>query len=147
MTVVPTVRASAFCLLIEHASCHSCQVSTAVGAIWVGNYEDLDEQAMDPGGAAVLSYIEWLGEEALIACQARLPRMAFASTRTSGLSYLANHCEACGSVQGDHFIHGPDGPFWPQSEAVAKFEILEVPLAARASLSQAAWMDTIKAGL
>lgn len=30
------------------------------------------------------------------------------------------HCEHCDAKQGDHFVQGPDGPFWPYDEAQMK---------------------------
>ena len=37
-------------------------------------------------------------------------------SRMAELSYWMNHCEHCDAKQGDHFVHGPDGPFWPNDE-------------------------------
>ncbi len=37
-------------------------------------------------------------------------------SRTSGQRYWMNHCEHCDATQGDFFVHGPDGAFWPQSD-------------------------------
>jgi len=28
-------------------------------------------------------------------------------------TYLANHCQSCDALQGDHFVYTPDGPFFP----------------------------------
>ena len=36
---------------------------------------------------------------------------------TAGETYWMNHCTDCGIKQGDHFVHGPDGPFWPNTAA------------------------------
>ena len=36
------------------------------------------------------------------------------------LSYWINHCEHCDAKQGDHFVHGPNGPFWPDDESDMK---------------------------
>ena len=41
-------------------------------------------------------------------------------SRMAGLSYWMNHCKHCDAKQGDHFVHGPDGPFWPNDEAEMK---------------------------
>ena len=35
---------------------------------------------------------------------------------TAGLEYWMNHCQHCDATQGDFFVHGPNGPFWPQDE-------------------------------
>jgi len=31
-------------------------------------------------------------------------------------SYWMNHCEHCDAKQGDNFVQGPNGPFWPNDE-------------------------------
>lgn len=38
-------------------------------------------------------------------------------SRTAGSTYLMNHCEHCDAKQGDYFVQGPDGPFWPYDES------------------------------
>jgi hypothetical protein len=38
-------------------------------------------------------------------------------SRTADLTYWMNHCTHCDAKQGDFFVHGPDGPFWPYDEA------------------------------
>jgi hypothetical protein len=38
-------------------------------------------------------------------------------SRTADASYWMNHCAHCDAKQGDFFVHGPDGPFWPYDEA------------------------------
>lgn len=146
-SIEPNVRARKFSLLVGRTACQCCQALIEVGALWLDEFEDLDGQAMDPGGAATLSYMEWLEAKPLAACQERLPGLRMASTRMSGTTYLANHCLICGSVQGAHFVHGPDGPFWPDADeslaaGIRKFDFA-VPLSAVASISQATWMDRV----
>lgn len=34
-------------------------------------------------------------------------------SQTAGATYWMNHCEHCDAKQGDHFVQGPNGPFWP----------------------------------
>ncbi|NIK63490.1 hypothetical protein FHR48_001002 [Xanthomonas arboricola] len=36
----------------------------------------------------------------------------------SGTTYWANRCEACGAIQGDHFVIGVNGPFFPRTRLV-----------------------------
>lgn len=142
--VEPTLRASGFSLLMGTMPCYLCQASTPTAAIWVGDYEDMDEQAFDPGSPAVLQYIVWLDEASLTFIQGQAPWLRFAATSTSGTTYLANHCITCGAVQGDHFVFSPDGPYWPQTKEEAR--ALDrvhgsVELVAIAGLSQSSWMD------
>lgn len=41
-------------------------------------------------------------------------------SRTADKSYWMNHCEYCGAKQGDFFVHGANGPFWPNNESEMK---------------------------
>lgn len=38
-------------------------------------------------------------------------------SQTAGETYWMNHCASCGAKQGDFFVHGPNGPFWPNTDA------------------------------
>lgn len=38
-------------------------------------------------------------------------------SRSADLTYWMNHCRHCDASQGDFFVHGSDGPFWPYDEA------------------------------
>lgn len=38
-------------------------------------------------------------------------------SNTLDASYWMNHCEHCDAKQGDFFVHGPNGPFWPFDQA------------------------------
>jgi hypothetical protein len=50
-------------------------------------------------------------------CFDRFYLLRLAATKMSGMAYWANHCEACGAIQGDHYIHEADGPYWPQDDS------------------------------
>lgn len=45
------------------------------------------------------------------------PILRLDDSRTAGSTYLMNHCEHCDAKQGDFFVLGPDGPFWPYDDA------------------------------
>jgi hypothetical protein len=69
--------------------------------------------------------------------------MHLASTKTSGITYWANHGQVCGAAQGDHYIGGVDGTYWSQDDKVLarlKFVPGAGPLRAAGSSSQSSWM-------
>lgn len=62
-------------------------------------------------------------------------------------THLANHCQACDALQGDHFVYTPDGPFFPQDQAgVDQLKVIRGhgPLMASASAAQSGWMELVK---
>ena len=40
-------------------------------------------------------------------------------SNTVGSDYWMNHCDQCEAKQGDFFVQGPNGPFWPYDDASA----------------------------
>jgi hypothetical protein len=49
-------------------------------------------------------------------------------SKMAGMSYFANHCEACGALQGDFDLHSePGGPFCPESRSdFARIEFIAI---------------------
>jgi len=112
-----TLQAPAYGLLLGHTECHFCHAPTPTAAIWVPSFEEHDDEGLvDQGEGAVLRYIERLDENTAAFVAGHAPWLRFATTRTSGQTYLAHHCTTCGALQGDHFVFSPDGPYWPQSD-------------------------------
>lgn len=142
------LAAPAYALLLATISCFECRVPTPTVAVLLPTYVEHDEEGDQylGDGAAVLHYIERLDTGSLIHLQQVAPWLYPASTRTSGIRYLAHHCESCGAVQGDHFVFSPDGPYFPQDEAgVARLRVVAGvgPLRARASAAMSSWMDNV----
>lgn len=140
-----TLRASAHGLLLGQTDCHFCQAPPAAAALWVPSFEEHDAEGLaDQGEGAVLRYIERLNEEAAAFVAGHAPWLRFATTRTSGQTYLAHHCTTCRALQGDHFVFSPDGPCWPQDDVeLARLAFVQGlgPITAQASAGQGAWMD------
>lgn len=68
-----------------------------------------------------------------------------APTRTSGMTYLANHC-SCGAVQGDHYLGEPGEAFFPLSQEQVqslRFRPCEGSLEADASPGSSSWMALV----
>lgn len=149
MTVAsPTLSAKRHGLLLAEIRCYHCQASTSVAAIWMADFEERDDgEIVDSGEAALLAYPEWLDEGATQLIRTHASWMRLAATRTSGITYWANHCQVCGAVQGDHYVSGVDGPYWPQEDAVLaqlKFVRGAGPLWATGSTSQSLWMTRVE---
>src|SRR5688572_26180062 len=64
----------------------------------------------------MLQQIEAIPEAVIAALAADARRLfRFDMSKTARSRYVMNHCAHCDAKQGDHYVHGPDGPFWPQS--------------------------------
>lgn len=138
------VSATAFAVLRAAMPCWKCSELTAVAAIWVD--ADLSGQAYGDG-PALLTYIESLNPEAMEQVFALAPWMRIASSAAAKRVYLANHCVRCDAIQGDHFVHGIDGPFFPQTEeGIARIHVNAGigPLRADADVSQSSWMGQVE---
>ena len=149
MTVAsPTLNAARHGLLLAEIRCYHCQAHTSVVVIWMADFEEYEDGAViDSGEAALLAYPEWLDDGAIRLIQAHAPWMRPAATKTSGITYCANHCQICGAVQGDHYVGGVNGPYWPQDdEALARLTFVRGagPLRAAGSTSQSSWMTRVE---
>jgi hypothetical protein len=72
-----------------------------------------DDDSLCVLGAQKARYIESLNDELLAAIGGASFRPE--PSRTAGITYYGNHCEHCDALQGDWYLHGPDGPFWPET--------------------------------
>lgn len=143
------VRAPSFGILIGTATCHACKAPTPVARLWVPEHTyvfepgDEPEQEPDP---ALLSFVSALSGAVSDQVRVHAPWMRMAPTRTSGMTYLANHCSGCGAVQGDHYLGEPGEAFWPETpEALhaLRFQPCEGPLEAEADPGSSSWMDQV----
>lgn len=97
----------------------------------ISDSED-DDLPVPFDGAAVMQYVEQI--EAPLLAAINLPTFKPGTRRTAAATYYANHCEHCDALLGDHYLHHPDGPFWPMSEEDTSIELtlLEQPVSVRA---------------
>lgn len=113
-------------LLTATGECYRCERPTPMHALMVlppfrlvgvaagaeGDEDDLDENE------CMLREIGAMPVQLASRIQARTAgtwRQDHSQTARS--SYWMNHCHACGAKQGDFFVHGANGPFWPNTEA------------------------------
>lgn len=102
------------------SDCYSCKRDTrlfAAMALPPFSLEGDQDEVMDDGGAMLseLTGLPTALEESIRAITGDLFRPDY--SRTVDMMYWMNHCEHCDATQGDFFVHGPNGPFWPYDPA------------------------------
>lgn len=142
------ISAISCALLQSGTTCWKCSAATTVTAIWVpGFIDNEDEECPEEGGAALLKYISDLDAGTMARVRAASPWLKPNYSHTADQTHLANHCQACDALQGDHFVYCPDGPFFPQDQAgVDQLKVIfeHGPLMASASTAQSGWMELVK---
>lgn len=137
-----------FGLLLGEMRCYHCHALTSVASLWIGDFQEIEDgEVIDEGDAALLTYVEWIDDNTAGLIRDRAPWIRFAPTKASGTTYWANHCAVCGTIQGDHYVHEVDGPFWPQCDAdLAKLEFVSGQGEVRAlgRTSQSSWMERVE---
>lgn len=146
-----TFIAPSYALLQSTMPCWKCNQATSVSTVWVPSFvntENVEDPEDEPetGGASTLRYIQALDGQVIAHVRKVAPWLKFGRSGTANATYLANHCQACGVIQGDHFAFGINGPFFPSDRTEAN--ALQViagcgPLTANAVSAQSGWMDWI----
>lgn len=141
--------APSFAVLISKGNCWKCGQTTPMATIWVPSYTEIDHEEGEHeacADAALLHYVERMTASVGKQVDKLAPWLRYAHTETYGAAYLANHCEQCGVVQGDWFVFGTDGPFFPQTaEAREKIKLIpgEGEFHGRAQPSISAWVNAV----
>ena len=143
------IMAPRFAVLINEGKCWKCAQPTAMAGIWVSSYTEFDHEEGEhlvSEDAAVLHYVGGLTEEVRRQVQDAAPWLRYVHTEGAGTTYLANHCQHCETVQGDWFVFGVDGPFFPQKpEEMARIKVVpgRGEFHGIGSPSVSSWMDKI----
>jgi hypothetical protein len=139
-----------FGLLVGEMPCWQCRQATKVAALWVASsrvWHEPDEEPEEDDEPGVLTYVQDVSEHAADLLRATALPIRLTATHGSGITYLANHCQSCDSVQGDNYVHGADGAFFPQTESALR-SMNFIPrvggLEAKASLSSSSWMSRVR---
>lgn len=143
------LSAPSFAVLINEGTCWKCAEQTSMAAIWVPSYMEIDQEEGEhlvSQDAAVLQYVGGLTAQVQGQVLAAAPWLRYAHTEGAGATYLANHCQRCETVQGDWFVFGVDGPFFPQTpDEIAKIKVVpgQGEFHGVGSPSVSSWMEKI----
>lgn len=114
---IPNFRAERFALLTGPHTCYRCGAATRVSCIGLSDYEELGEDGFERIEDSVLfTQLSEINPEAEAAVARLAPWLRFDTSRTTRASYLANHCEVCGTLIGAWFISEPGEAFFPETE-------------------------------
>jgi len=144
----PELEAPSFGLLLAETTCWHCHQPTPAAALWVPEFtlDEGDGDRWSDAEPAVLHYIEALPAQATEQLREYAPWMQPARTIGADLTYWANHCTACNAVQGDHYLFGPDGPFFPQTDEELRrirFVAADGALSCKARPASSSWMAQV----
>jgi hypothetical protein len=145
------LTAPSYAFLQARVVCWKCSEETQVTTLWVPSFvdfADVEEPEDEPevGGAATVHEMQDLDELAAAHVREAAPWLKPGRSETANATYWANHCQACDALQGDYFVMGVNGPFFPHTRAEA--DALELisgrgPLKANATAAQSGWMEWI----
>lgn len=111
----PALTCQAVYLLSAVGTCYACtQLTRLFGLMALPPFTFADVEDFSDDDGFMLSSIEDM-DPSLVSHVARTTEGRWRSDQsiTAGRTYWMNHCERCDAKQGDRFVHGPDGPFWP----------------------------------
>ena len=109
---LPIFSANAF-LAISDACCWKCEKEIRVVCVFCADGE-VDGERRER--FVVSDLVE--ADHALVEAFRSFPHFRVGFSRTADLSYFANHCDGCGSLQGDFYLHSePGGAFFPETSA------------------------------
>ena len=107
-------------LLQAEGTCYRCQRTTRMFALMAlppFAYEGDDAGVMDEDGPMlreVTNLPDNLTQQLrpIVGSILRLDE-----SKTARSTYWMNHCGHCDAKQGDYYVQGPDGPFWPYNDS------------------------------
>jgi hypothetical protein len=100
-------------LVKTETRCWRCRTKIPVVSIAVSKFKDDSVNCNFP---TFLEFVLHMPEELKVKIQEQCPDYYFSYSYMAEISYYANHCSRCRSMQGDFFIHYEvDGPFLADS--------------------------------
>jgi hypothetical protein len=132
---VSVVIKSPVSIALNSSDCYKCANKTAVIALASNNFyylstdENEDEKWFRADGLSFFSMPIFIENELVGNINRLFPNYKIAYSKTAESSYWANHCEHCGALQGDFFLHSePGGAFFPlEIEEYEKLTFITVP--------------------
>lgn len=111
MNSIFTISSDDAYLAVSFAACWKCQSEVRVLCLYCVR----GEVEGNPREHFVLSNLTE-ADESLLEALRSFPHFRRAHSREADMRYFANHCEHCGSLQGDFYLHSePGGAFFPET--------------------------------
>ena len=132
---VSVVIKSPVSIALNSSDCYKCANKTAVISLASNNFyylntdENEDEKWFRADGLSFFSMPVFIENEIAGKIKRLFPNYKIAYSKTAESSYRANHCEQCGALQGDLFLHSePGGAFFPlEIEEYEQLTFITVP--------------------
>lgn len=131
-------------LITGSTTCFRCGVRFEAAAIAASCIEEGVEQA------GLLSFVENFPSDLLAHIQQRVPAYSLEWSRTAERQYYGNTCPNCGVLNGDYYLHSPDGVFAPLDEEAAATLAIEKlpvdgPITVRSGIAYSSSLDMVLA--
>lgn len=117
---VSVIIKSPVSIALNNSNCYKCRNKTAVISLASNNFyylntdENEDEKWFRADELSFFSMPVLIDNELVSKINKLFPNYKIAYSKTAESSYWANHCEHCGALQGDFFLHSePGGAFFP----------------------------------
>lgn len=117
---VSVIIKSPIFIALNSNDCYRCANETAVISLASNNFyflstdENEEEKWFKADGLSFFSMPLFIENELIGKISKLFPNFKIAYSHTAESSYWANHCEHCGALQGDFFLHSePGGAFFP----------------------------------
>ena len=122
-------------IALSNSDCYRCANKTAVISLASNNFyyldtdENEDEKWFRANELSFFSMPVFIENELVAKINRLFPNYKIAYSKTTESSYWANHCEHCGALQGDFFLHSePGGAFFPlEIEEYERITLITVP--------------------
>ena len=122
-------------IALNSSDCYKCANKTAVISLASNNFyylstdDNEDEKWFRADGLSFFSMPIFIENELAGKINRLFPNYKIAYSKTAESSYWANHCENCGALQGDFFLHSePGGAFFPlEIEEYEQLTFITVP--------------------
>ena len=132
---VSVIIKSPVSIALNSSDCYKCANKTAVISLASNNFyylntdENEDEKWFRADGLSFFSMPVFIENEIAGKIKRLFPNYKIAYSKTAESSYWANHCEHCGALQGDFFLHSePGGAFFPlEIEEYEQLTFITVP--------------------
>ncbi|MFI4888974.1 MAG: hypothetical protein ACHQIL_00420 [Steroidobacterales bacterium] len=132
------VRSAVYLLAQSVGPCCRCKRPTALFSLGLspGHERQLDDDWVPVNAFALLFFVEYLPPEVIRVLQELAPDYRPARSCATGSKYWLNHCQHCGMVHEDYWLHcEPGAEFLPTAERAAgqiQIHVVRESFAARA---------------